>query len=549
MRDPFDGSTPGRTPFFRPRRHFAVAVAAAIAGAAIAPGLGALPASADPETSACGTFRFSAGASSDLVRLKALDLSPLGVKLPPIVDARISTTTATSSGGPDGRSEAVAKYLSAKVAGTGLPVGILDAEARQTSPPVAPTGVTVNPPGINLPTLSLGRGTLTARTTWPAAPRCKPVEGDQAKAGATVLNATVLPANNGTLVRLVDSTSSGSITSMVRNGDALNPRGTATTGLAHLTVLAGTPGEIGVKVIHAPELTATAAGTRSQSTVEYTAPVLEVTLPGGGKKTLDNAHRTVDIPVPTDGATHATRALKAVADQLHQLVDGLPGADVAKKTAAAVDGTVRKEAGTAKVVPDTNQLPVVGGLVNGLTGGGKAAAPEQPAGQPEPATQPEHHDAPAPAVNKSTVRLSLGDLVKKITDEKAEGDAASLRVQVLTCAEGDDDGYGGHGGAEQTVLDLGVGVLHAEASLPPGHGNGSGGEDAGGGGTGGVVTPPASGGTAGGGGVVAVSNPTSTGGGSLPVTGPGAMLFAVGATALVLVGRLLMVLAKRRATG
>src|SRR6185369_15882024 len=120
-----------------------------------------------------------------------------------------------------------------------------------------------------------------------------------------------------------------------------------------------------------------------------------------------------------------------------------------------------------------------------------------------------------------------------------------LRVQVLTCAEGNDDGYGGHAGTEQTVLDLGVGVLHAEASLPPGHGNGSGGEDAGGGGTGGVVTPPASGGTAGGGGVVAVSNPTSTGGGSLPVTGPGATLFAVGATALVLIGRLLMVLAKR----
>jgi|tagenome__1003787_1003787.scaffolds.fasta_scaffold20862865_1 hypothetical protein len=542
MRDPFDASTSGRTPFFRPRRHFAVAVAAAITGAAIAPGLGVLPASADPGSGACGTFRFSAAASSDLVRLKALDLSPLGVKLPPVVDARISTTRATSSGGPEGRSEAVAKYLSAKVADTGLPVGILDAEARQTSPPVSATGVTVSPTGINLPTLSLGRGTLTARTTWPAAPRCKPVEGDQAKAGATVLDATVLPANNGTLVRLADSTSSGSITSMVRNGGDLNPRGTATTGLAHLTVLAGTPGEIGVKVIHAPELRATAAGSTSESAVEYASPVLEVTLPGGGRKTLDNAHRSVDIPVPADGATHATRALKPVTDPLHQLVAGLPGTDVAKKTA----GTVRAETvdPVEKAVPEAPAGGLVDKVLGTVAGGG---APE-PAPAAKAATgtvaEPEHHDEPAPAVNRSTVRLSLGDLVRKITDEKAEGDVASLRVQVLTCTEGGD----GYGGAEETVLDLGVGVLHAEASLPPGRGNGSGGEDTGGGDTGGVVTPPASGGTDGGD-VVAVSNPTGTAGGSLPVTGPGAMLFAVGATVLVLVGRLLMVLAKRRAAG
>src|SRR5690349_824585 len=96
-----------RTPFVRPRRRLAVAVAAAIAGAAAAPALAVLPASAAPGYTTCGTFRFSAGATADLIRLKARDLAPLGVTLPPVVDARISTTRATSNGGPQGRSEAV----------------------------------------------------------------------------------------------------------------------------------------------------------------------------------------------------------------------------------------------------------------------------------------------------------------------------------------------------------------------------------------------------------------------------------------------------------
>ena len=50
-----------RTTFVRPRRRLAVAVAAVIAGAATAPALAVLPASAAPGYTTCGTFRFSAG--------------------------------------------------------------------------------------------------------------------------------------------------------------------------------------------------------------------------------------------------------------------------------------------------------------------------------------------------------------------------------------------------------------------------------------------------------------------------------------------------------
>jgi hypothetical protein len=563
MRDPLPlpsrapdcGTRGDAAPVARRRRRLSAAAAAALAGAALAPGLGTLPAAAAPST--CGTAQFSAAAAADLVRLDLLDLGPVGVPVGPITKVRLVPTKAGTNGGAESRSSAEARYLIAKLLGVTVPAGPLDARAYQESPPVTAAGETVQAPRIDLGALSAGPGTLTAHTTWPAAPRCTPVAGPTATSQSVALDATVLPAEaNAALVRLPGKTSSSSLTGLVSKGGKLHPLATATASAAEIRLLENTDGQVIAKVVSEPELTVTAAGSKAESTVKYTSPVLDLTLPGGRKQRLDNANRQVEIPLPAGPADPAALKAAGTANPLGQLLGRLPALGHITSTASAVQGestnattvgTVRDLPGAGKpavpglealpganTVPGLSDLPVVGAVTGALTGTPSTAdtaeekAAKKPAGKAQAASGPQ-----------AVIRLSLGGLTQKITDERVQAKAATLRLQVVVKnaagnGSGTGDGYGGTGGGtggEQTILDLGVGVLDASAELPPGGGGSSGG----GGGESASPSPAPGGGTG--------------GGGSLPVTGPGVAFIVGGAVAFLGAGRLLMILARRRTIG
>ena len=187
-----------------------------------------------------------------------------------------------------------------------------------------------------------------------------------------------------------------------------------------------------------------------------------------------------------------------------------------------------------------------GGSARGTSGGG---SPSGGNGSSHGTSPDGYRHGPATGQQDtpdSIVRLSIGALTKHITDEQVHADATSLRVQVLTKKRTTGDGYGAR--CDSSVLDLGVGALTATASRPGGSGYGNGGGTGGdqGGDTPGSGGVPGGGtglGTGGTGGGAGGTTPTAA---SLPVTGPGVALIATGATLLLVLGRLLMIVAKRR---
>jgi len=132
------------------------------------------------------------------------------------------------------------------------------------------------------------------------------------------------------------------------------------------------------------------------------------------------------------------------------------------------------------------------------------------------------------------LRISLGGLDKSITDAAVSAEAASLRIQLILC---------GPGQGQTTVLDLAVGLLRASATAPcktetstssssPSPSPST------------SVSPAPSTSPAGCGGPGCGVPGT---GGSLPKTGMAPVAYVVGAGVLLaLLGRLMMVLARRR---
>lgn len=72
---------------------------------------------------------------------------------------------------------------------------------------------------------------------------------------------------------------------------------TSTMQAADINLFQGTPLETSIKVASQPTLRVTSTGDEDTSTVDYTAPVLTVQLPGREPITLDAANPTMDVPV------------------------------------------------------------------------------------------------------------------------------------------------------------------------------------------------------------------------------------------------------------
>jgi hypothetical protein len=103
----------------------------------------------------------------------------------------------------------------------------------------------------------------------------------------------------GSLVSLPHTLSARSTVQLVDIPGSANKavRATSTLQVTALTLLAGTPFEIQVRVVSQPTLQVTSTGDAKTSSIEYTAPVLEVWQGGRRLGGLDAAHPTLDIPI------------------------------------------------------------------------------------------------------------------------------------------------------------------------------------------------------------------------------------------------------------
>jgi LPXTG-motif cell wall-anchored protein len=336
------------------------------------------------------------------------------------------------------------------------------------------------------PKLDLGAARLGAGTLSAHATWADPTRCEPDSGPRATANATLTTAAvlpaAGSLVR-VSGLASTTKTEVVHHNGTASPAAVASARLDDVELFAGTPSAVSVKVLSQPSLKVVAGGAASKSIVEYVAPVLEVRVAAQPPVRLDSQRGRIDIAVPVDAS------------------------------AATLAGDLAR----------TQALPLLPtDLLGGLLGGG-------------------HNDEERPLAGRRTavLRLSVAGVSKDVADAGLHARAAALRISLLLCdnAKVNEDA---------PVFDLTIGVLEAAAGAPrghrpPGYGGGAGQEP--------TATPTPTARTAmpspSGSGTGSGSGSEGTGGG-LPVTGSKLLWIAVFGVLLVVVGRGLLVLTRRR---
>ncbi len=525
-------------------RRLAAIAAVGLLGA-LSPLAVAAPAAAAPTPSPCPAL-FGGTAASELLALRLLDLNPLGLSLPPAADLHVSTTRSGIAGGPD-HAASEAKYLQAKLLGHAVPAGVLAAGAYQQAPPPHATPTVVPTVGVNLPVLQVGTGGLAAHATVGREERCAPGSGPASETSAKLGRTRVLPGRRGTALLGADALATHTSAAVIGDGGRPAAEAVASGDLTRIQLFAGTPRAISVKVLSQPKLRVVAGAKKS---VDYEAPIFEVTLPGRAPQRLSAAGDRVEIALPVDAASSSLAGDLGREEKLPVLSGLSLGSLLGTVPGVPTENASAPASPAGSVLGDLPGVPGLAGLADDLAGGLLSGD----------RTASEHTTLPQGKAGQVVVlQLSVGELSKEVTATGVHAKAASLRVRVLTRSKwaGHKDADG-HGIADNTALvDFGLCVLEAAAAAPKqlpsygshngahhgahhgdhhggdGYGSGSGNGDTGG-----------NGGVSGGNGPTPVAHAT----GNLPVTGNNIAYFLGAGVLLVLAGRFLMVMARKRTT-
>jgi hypothetical protein len=242
-------------------------------------------------SSPCVPAGYTATGSADLLKLNLLDIGPLGLVHGPIAGVTIGHASADMAHAHANEATAKADYLSAQLAGIKVPSSLLNTHAEQSAPPSNPAPDQHSLVALNSGVLRLGLGNVSA-----AAGKNGPYACGIADGSASVADLAVLPGRPGhSLAALPNNLNGFAGASMIEKNGHLASYANAGAGLADLELFQGTPTAIGVKVITEPKLIGVATGKAKTSSVRYTSPVLDITLPGGHHVTLDDSHGNVDL--------------------------------------------------------------------------------------------------------------------------------------------------------------------------------------------------------------------------------------------------------------
>lgn len=332
----------------------AVAVGA-LAGGVVLTGVGS-PANADPG-SAGGQFHAHASTADLTVRALTGPLGLSGVD----VDVAVADSTADTEAEPGRQAVATAANLRASVGGA-------DAlEVDRVSQSAGPDNAEPATAGLSLSALSgvvrasVLNGSAQARWSEDAGPCAGTPISESVTSVADLSVSGTGPIGGTALVSLPGTVEA---TSRIALGEATGSGGrpvvaTSTMSVADLTLLAGTPAELEVKVISAPTLTVTATGDSSTSTVEYTAPILKVRHGDHELGRIDADNPVLNVPVlpglPGVGAlrlsigelaeSHDGTEVAGQAGLLTVTALSVPGASLAEIVVGAQDAGASAPAG------------------------------------------------------------------------------------------------------------------------------------------------------------------------------------------------------------
>ncbi|GGN05468.1 hypothetical protein FHR83_001407 [Actinoplanes campanulatus] len=280
---------------------------AAAAGVAAALALPVAPAAATPATPAaegCHIGDFTARAEAGLAKITMLDPGPLVEGLPALADVRLAVSDGTvNSAGRPFKTVAGGRHADAKL--LGIPGGGTGAQhmapSRQNGPVTAELAQFQ---AAGLATVKLGKA--TAHATWERGYRCGrtgPLTRSAVMLGGlSLLDGTgPVPALQADrrrtgLLRVGPSGSTQTATDLVPVGRGrIGVRSAAGAALSDLSLFAGTPQEISIKVINQPRLEVIAGGDRANSKVTYKPAMLSVTAAGESAHVLKDAGTAVSL--------------------------------------------------------------------------------------------------------------------------------------------------------------------------------------------------------------------------------------------------------------
>ncbi|PPK65773.1 hypothetical protein V5P93_000339 [Actinokineospora auranticolor] len=129
-------------------------------------------------------------------------------------------------------------------------------------------------------------------------------------------------SNTGSLLSLPNTMAARSVVKLVDIPGSKNKavQSTSTLQVSSVKLLGGTPFEISVNVVSQPTLVVTSTGDKATSTVQYTAPVVDVVQGGKSLGRLDAANPRLDIPIgvplPTGAALPGLEKLPVIGNLL-----------------------------------------------------------------------------------------------------------------------------------------------------------------------------------------------------------------------------------------
>jgi LPXTG-motif cell wall-anchored protein len=256
----------------------------------------AVPAAMTPQD--CTVGGFTARTQADLVKVKVLESGPNA-----LADLRLASAKGTvdSSARPY---KSIASGLHAGGAG-----------ARHAAPgrggPDEKQLVAFNAAGL----ATAGAGKSTAHATWDNSYRCG-ATGPLTRAatmlgGLSVLDSGMTAGNHRTsLLRIGPTGSAQSATDLIPLGNGrIGVRSGAGVALGDISLLAGTPQEVSIKIVTQPTLEVVAGGERHR--VDYRPAVLRVTAAGKPVQVLKDSGATVSLGLLGGVGQGAPAALEA----------------------------------------------------------------------------------------------------------------------------------------------------------------------------------------------------------------------------------------------
>ncbi|MEU8242024.1 hypothetical protein AB0C07_27535 [Actinoplanes missouriensis] len=345
-----------RRPIPLPRRRRAAETAtAAVVAALVVP---AVPAAA--VTTDCRTAAFTARTQADLAKIAVLDPGPLHRDLPALADVRLGSSRGEAdSGAKLHKAVATARYADAKLLGISTGQASAIATAPRSKGPASVDLATVGVAGLGV----VKSGTATAEATWEDGYRCGKT-GPLTRSATMLAGLSVLGGKHGapvlhavddathlsqktSLLRVGPSGSTQSATDLVRiKGGQVGVRAGAGAALGDLSLFAGTPHEIGIKVVNQATLEVVAAADHHKSRVDYKPAVLKVS--SGGKQVNVLQDAGADLSLGVDGSLSLPGGHHEKSGIGVRVSVGEATSDIGKRTVSAEAATVRVEVTVGK---------------------------------------------------------------------------------------------------------------------------------------------------------------------------------------------------------